>query len=313
MTITSRLRKEYGLAILLGFEIEVVFMKPVGPAGSRAPLCNHSWCNLTSEDASILQMIEEVVRKLHVVDAAAEIFHAESAPGQWEFVLSPRTPVEAVDMLLRARETITVIAYQHGLRAMLHPRPYPEYAGTGAQARKSMHSKHSFHRANIYGQVSVEEIPYKTMQKYHPAMLTQKILDISASPLENVTDLEKIESFFGGILSHLPSMAAFAMPLDISYNRVQTGIWSGGEYVCWGWENREAPLLRITETRFEFKLMCGTANPYTTVCSMLVAGIDGLENRLPLLAGDCQGEAANMSAAERYRLQIMTKLPTSIE
>ena len=116
MTITSRLRKEYGLAILLGFEIEVVFMKPVGPAGSRAPLCNHSWCNLTSEDASILQMIEEVVRKLHVVDAAAEIFHAESAPGQWEFVLSPRTPVEAVDMLLRARETITVIAYQHGLR-----------------------------------------------------------------------------------------------------------------------------------------------------------------------------------------------------
>ena len=103
------------------------------------------------------------------------------------------------------------------------------------------------------------------------------------------------------------------MPLDVSYKRVEPGIWSGGGYVCWGWENREAPLRRITGTRFEFKLMCGTANPYITICAILAAGIDGLESQLPLFAGDCQGVASNLSAAERTRLQITTKLPTNIE
>ena len=140
-----------------------------------------------------------------------------------------------------------------------------------------------------------------------------KLLDISATPLENGTDLGKVESFFAGILSHLPSIAAFAMPLDISYKRVGTGIWSGGDYVCWGWENRETPLRRFTQTRFEFKLMCGTANPYITICAILVAGIDGLDSKLPLLGGDCQGDASSLSAEERSHLHIMKMLPTSID
>jgi len=152
VSLTSRIRTEHSLAILLGFEIEIVFMRPVDPQGLREPLSSHSWCTLTSEDTSILPMIEEIVRKLAFLDATVEKFHAESAPGQWEFVLSPRNPVEAVDMLLRARETITVIAHQHGLRATLHPRPYPEHAGTGAHTRKSVESEHKSHHCNICGQ-----------------------------------------------------------------------------------------------------------------------------------------------------------------
>lgn len=139
--LTRRLRSDYDLVVLLGFEIEVVFVKGPGEAESHNSVFtvvgrNHSWCNITSEDVAMLPMIEEIVQKLSMVDAAIEKFHAESAPGQWEFVLSPRSPVEAVDMLLRARETIATIAQQHGMRATLHPRPYPEHAGTGAHTRK---------------------------------------------------------------------------------------------------------------------------------------------------------------------------------
>jgi glutamine synthetase len=79
-------------------------------------------------------------------------------------------------------------------------------------------------------------------------------------------------------------------------------------YASWGWEDREAPLRRITETGFEFKLVCGTANPYLTHCAMLAAGIESLEKMLPLTAGDCQGE----SPEKRSHLQITTKFPTSI-
>lgn len=90
-------------------------------------------------------------------------------------------------------------------------------------------------------------------------------------------------------------------------------MWSGGEYACWGWENRETPLRRITSTHFEFKLMCGTANPYLTLAALLAAGLHGLESKLPLVAGNCTGEAARMSAEGRSRLQITAKLPTSID
>lgn len=137
---SGRLSTEHRLAILLGFEIEVVFMRAVDSAPSPdflfAQVGHHSWCHVPAEEAEILQIVEEVVSALARVNATVEKFHAESAPGQWEFVLSPRTPVEAVDMLLRARETIVNIAQQHGLRATLHPRPYPIHAGTGAHTRK---------------------------------------------------------------------------------------------------------------------------------------------------------------------------------
>lgn len=90
-------------------------------------------------------------------------------------------------------------------------------------------------------------------------------------------------------------------------------MWSGGEYACWGWENRETPLRRITLSRFEFKLMCATANPYLTMAALLAAAIDGLEHKLPLVAGDCKSEASRLTAEERRLLGITDKLPISIE
>ena len=103
------------------------------------------------------------------------------------------------------------------------------------------------------------------------------------------------------------------MPIDASYVRVESGMWSGGIYACWGWENRETPLRRITLSRFEFKLMCGTANPYLTMAALLGAAIDGLEHKLPLVAGDCKSEASRLSAEERRLLRITDKLPISVE
>jgi len=231
-----------------------------------------------AEDIELLQIVEEVVCALALVDAAVEKFHAEAAPGQWEFVFSPRSPVEAVDMLLRARDTIVTVVQQYGIRATLHPRPSAGYPGTGAHAH-----------------------------------ISATPLEATAATEQDDTKTLQAESFFAGILRHLPSIAAISLPIDASYVRVESGMWSGGEYACWGWENRETPLRRITLSHFEFKLMCGTANPYLTMAALLAAAIDGLEHKLPLIAGDCKSEASHLSAEERRLLQITDKLPTSVE
>jgi glutamine synthetase len=124
--------------VTLGFEIEVVIFQQ--HLGGWKPLTrNHSWSNVTSDvRQNALQFLEEIVATLASIEIHIEQFHAESAPGQFEFVLPPASPLEAIDTLLKARQTIQNVAEKHGYRATLYPRPYPFAAGTASHAHFSI-------------------------------------------------------------------------------------------------------------------------------------------------------------------------------
>lgn len=258
---------------LVGFEMEVVFLRRIRKDGKvigyESPSTNHSVFSMTTEDKNSLDLVEEVVRALLGSGIALEKFHAESAPGQWEFVLPKDTPVKAADTLLKARAIISDVAERHDVRATMHPRLFPTSAGSGMHAH------------------------------------------LSINPTDG-QDLVGAERFFAGIVEHFPAVLAFNLAHDASYNRVQSGTWSGGEYAAWGWENKEMPLRRITINRFEVKLLDGLANPYLALCGMLAAGIDGFRRKLPLTAGDCRTASGLLSAAEREALGIKTPLPKSL-
>lgn len=124
--------------------------------------------------------------------------------------------------------------------------------------------------------------------------------------------LSTVESFFAGILDHFTSISAFTLPQEISYDRVVGGIGSGGDDVCWGWENKETILRRITNERFEVKMMDGLANPYLGVCAVLAAGLDGLLQGSILRAGPCTVEPYKMSDQEKAALGITAKMPCNL-
>lgn len=147
----SRLREisealdKQGLIPLIGFEVEVVFMKPERNDSGETLIYtslsqNHSWSCITADDFAHMDFIEEIVRSLSDVGIAVENLHTEAAPGQWEFVLPPDSPVQAIDMLLRARDTIRNMARFRGLHATLHPRTSPNHAGTGAHVHISVNT-----------------------------------------------------------------------------------------------------------------------------------------------------------------------------
>lgn len=141
--ITNRLKDEFGIKATCGFEIEVVFLKPFLDQGTSendwAPaINNHSWSQMTRETRSVLPLLEEIVETLASIGIYLEQFHSESSPGQFEFILPPGSPVAAVDTLFKTRQVITCVAEQHGLRATLHPRPYPLAAGTAAHSHVSI-------------------------------------------------------------------------------------------------------------------------------------------------------------------------------
>ncbi|KAL2850750.1 hypothetical protein BJY01DRAFT_125994 [Aspergillus pseudoustus] len=143
LSLTNKLQDEFGIKAACGFEIEVVFLKPTtdpstGEEDWGATTTNHSWSQMTRETRTMLPLLEEIVETLASVDIHLEQFHAESSPGQFEFILPPESPVTAVDTLIKARQVITCVAEQHGLRATLHPRPYPFAAGTASHAHVSI-------------------------------------------------------------------------------------------------------------------------------------------------------------------------------
>lgn len=205
------------LSALVGFEIEVLFLKMDGK--TYTPINeNQSWACISADDFVYIELIENIVRALGEVGIFLEHFHSESAPGQWEFVLPPKAPVEAADTLLKARDTIRNIARAYKVHPTLYPRLPQEHAGTGSHVH------------------------------------------ISINPKEHEESLNP-EWFFAGVLNHIPPILAFTLPQDISYDRIQAGLWSGGEYACWGWENKEAALRRIKDNYFEIKLMDGLPIP----------------------------------------------------
>ncbi|KAK1314447.1 hypothetical protein QJS10_CPA06g00217 [Acorus calamus] len=97
------------------------------------------------------------------------------------------------------------------------------------------------------------------------------------------------ENFMAGVFSHLPAILAFLAPLPNSYDRIQPNTWSGA-YLCWGKENREAPLrtasppgvLNGLVSNFEIKSFDGCANPHLGLAAIMAAGIDGLRRSLRL-------------------------------
>ena len=176
----------HGLTYLVGFEIEVVLMScsienDVQRYGAIPVTRGHCWSSSRAfHEEKVMDLIELIMANLSHSDIDIEQLHAESAPGQFEFVMSPLAPLAAVDALLAAREIIVSLAAKHGLHATFLPRPYPEAPGTGAHVHVSLMPP------------------------------------------------DKHEYFLAGILKHLPAIAAFTYPNDVSYERVVDSVWAGG-------------------------------------------------------------------------------------
>ncbi|ETN46128.1 uncharacterized protein HMPREF1541_00312 [Cyphellophora europaea CBS 101466] len=271
----NTLKSEYDISILVGFEIEIVFTRPVLATNGRdiidfEPLHTlHSWCNLTYSDLDTLPIVEEIVDALASIDITVLQFHAENATGQWEFPLPCTEPVKAVDMLNKAKSVIQNIAKAHGLKATMYPRPYAMTAGSAQHAHFSLNGP-------------------GVVERY-------------ADP------------FLAGVLEHLPAILAFTLPTEESYGRVASSVWAGGEYVAWGYQNKEVPLRGIAPGHWELKTIDGMGNTYLSIAALLAAGLYGVRQELILEHRDCVGDPSSMDDEARARLGITKKLPHSLK
>jgi glutamine synthetase len=140
--------KLHGLEFLMGFEIEVVFLARAsetenGKSGFTTILDSggHAWSSARAlQSSTILKIAEEIYDALSKAGIYLEQWHPESSRGQYEFVLPPLPPLEAVDTLLHARDIICTVAAGYSMRATLHPKPFPMMAGTASHVHISISS-----------------------------------------------------------------------------------------------------------------------------------------------------------------------------
>jgi glutamine synthetase len=262
------------LTFLLGFEIEIVFMSRSPIDGALSPLFNtagHAYgATRALHGNAILDMLEEIYDTLASAGIYLQQWHPEAASGQYEFVLPPQPPLEAVDMLIQAREIITTVAANYSLRATMFPKPFPMMAGTASHAHLSISSPGG-------------------------------------------DEKEVYEPFWAGVMKHYGAIIAFTYSNPASYDRMVDSCWAGGRWVCWGTQNKEAPLRKIEGSHFEMKTLDGMANPYFAIAAIVAAGLIGVEGKEPLLIGDTEKDPGKLTEEERKELGIKEMFPQDLE
>jgi len=279
--MTARLA-DRGNVLWAAFENE--FSLAVEVEGGWAPL-DESLCFSTVGAAAAQDYIAELVDALEAQGIALAQYYPELGHGQQEISVPHVPALRAADEQVLVRETIRAVASAHGLVASLAPKPWPDGAGNGAHVHVSLWDAEG--RRN----------------RFHEAAAPDGLSD-------------EARAFVAGVLEHLPGLCGLTAPSFGSYRRIQPAMWAGA-YVCWGPDNREAPV-RVPSTfrhspegstNLELKPVDASANPYVALGGLIAAGLDGLERGLdppPPLAVD----PGTLGDEERQRRGI-ARLPES--
>ena len=240
---------ECGLVLRASFENEFSLATRVD--GQYVPV-DSALCFSTIGATASQDYVDDLATALDAQGIPLEQYYAELGHGQQE-ISTPHAPaLQAADEQLLVRETIRGIATLHGLVASLAPKPWPDNAGNGGHVHFSLWEGG---RNRFYGD--------------HDGLSAEA------------------RSFNAGVLAHLPGLCALSAPSFNSYHRILPQYWAGA-FVCWGVDNREAPVrvaspFRGSEeasTNAELKACDASCNPYLALGGLIAAGLHGLERGL---------------------------------
>ncbi len=190
----------------------------------------------------------------HLIAAGFEIerFHHEVGGGQQEINYKFNTLLHAADDLQTFKYIIKNVAREHGKAATFMPKPLAGDNGSGMHAHQSLwkDGKPLFHDESGYAGLS----------------------DIA-------------RYYIGGILHHAGAVLAFTNPTLNSYHRLVPGFEAPINLV-YSQRNRSAAIrIPITGSnpkakRIEFRAPDPSGNPYFGFAAMMLAGLDGIKNRI---------------------------------
>ncbi len=129
--------------------------------------------------------------------------------------------------------------------------------------------------------------------------------------LRSTDGLDLTDDFLAGILAHMREITVFLNPCRPYSQRQRRK--NAPKYISWSRENR-SPLIRIPAAKGKFKRLelrspDPMANPYLAFALLIYAGLDGIQNKLPLQ----DATDLNLFTASPEEVAGLSTLPASLE
>ncbi|MGD2106690.1 MAG: type I glutamate--ammonia ligase [Nitrosopumilaceae archaeon] len=143
-------------------------------------------------------------------------------------------------------------------------------------------------------------------------------INIMFDPADTVAQMsQKGRYYIGGILDHASALCAITNPTTNSYKRLVPGF-EAPVNVCWGMGNRSAAVRvpmyyrnQEKSKRIEYRVPDPTANIYLLEAALLLAGLDGIKNKID--PGDPVEENLFKLTPEKKREYKIGSLPVSLK
>ena len=202
-----------------------------------------SYQNLRSKMVSVMRSIG--------VDAEAH-HHEVASGGQSEIDIHFNTLVDVGDQSLKYKYVVKNVARRFGKTVTFMPKPLFQDNGSGMHVHVSLwkQGRNLFYQRNKYADLSDWGV-----------------------------------YFIGGLLRHAATLCAFCAPTTNSYRRLVPG-YEAPINLIYSQRNRSAcvriPMYSGSEKakRVEFRTPDPSCNPYLAFAAILMAGIDGIVNRI---------------------------------
>jgi glutamine synthetase len=192
----------------------------------------------------------EMVSVMTQMGLPMEKHHHEVAPSQHELGIKFNTLIKAADSQQIYKYVVHMVAHQYGKTATFMPKPVAGDNGSG------MHTHQSIWKDG------------------KPLFAGTGYADLSETALY----------YIGGIIKHARAINAFTNPSTNSYKRLIPGF-EAPVLLAYSSRNRSASC-RIPFSaspngkRVEVRFPDATANPYLAFSAMLMAGLDGIQNKI---------------------------------
>ena len=192
----------------------------------------------------------EMLTIMREMGLRTEKHHHEVAPAQNELGMEFGTLLQTADEMQIYKYVVHNVAHSYGKTATFMPKPVADDNGSG------MHVHQSIWKDGV------------------PTFAGSGYADLSETAL----------FYIGGIIKHAKSLNAFTNPLTNSYKRLVPGF-EAPVLLAYSSRNRSAscriPFATSPKAkRVEVRFPDAGANPYLAFSAMLMAGIDGIENKI---------------------------------
>ncbi|MDG1287639.1 MAG: type I glutamate--ammonia ligase [Rickettsiales bacterium] len=199
---------------------------------------------------SLQDMRAEMLSVLNMVGIESILHHHEVAPGQCELGTKFDTLVKCADNVQKYKYVVHNVAHSYGKTATFMPKPIAGDNGSGMHVHQSI------------------------WQDDKPLFAGNGYADLSEMCLH----------YIGGIIKHAKALNAFTNASTNSYKRLIPGF-EAPVLLAYSSRNRSASIripyvASAKAKRIETRFPDPTANPYFCFSALLMAGLDGIENKI---------------------------------